>query len=126
MRRRGEASAQVKKAFVIGAAIALAVVPIPRPTVERWYSTRLYPVVQGLLTRFSNLAPIALFDVLIVAVVVWFGWRLAHDTSESRRERRLTARHGWLRLFLRLAVRFLTTAAALYVAFLITWGFNYR
>lgn len=97
-------------------ALALAWSPIPPRLVERDYSLGIYRVIQPVMTSFSNLVPIALFDLaLAVILAVWVG-RAAIDLV------RLGARKGAGRILLRTGV----WVAAVYVAFLCTWGFNYR
>ncbi|HKT80826.1 MAG TPA: DUF3810 domain-containing protein [Vicinamibacterales bacterium] len=103
---------------VIAAAAALALVPIPPQTMER-YSQTFYPWIQTVLTGLSNLAPFALFDVLLVGVLVWWLWRLGFDVATRRRG-------GWLRVTGRMVVRTAACAALMYIVFLVTWGFNYR
>jgi hypothetical protein len=108
-----------RRAALIVAAIGLGIAPLPRPLVERWYSNGVYPALQPVLTSTSNLVPVALFDVLLVAVVAWCGWRLAGAV-------RTRGRLGWARASLGAVVHVLTSAAALYLVFLGTWGLNYR
>ena len=99
--------------LAIIAAAALAVVPLPAPAVEQWYSRGAYPPLQALLTGASNRMPVALLDLaaaglLVVAVVrLWraAGWR---------------ARLRWL------ASRLVLASAIVYLLFLATWGLNYR
>jgi len=103
---------------VVAGAIGLALVPLPRSFVERWYANGFYPLTQPLITGLSNAVPIALFDVLLIAALVWYVWRFAAD---------LTARSSrWPGLVLRAIGRLLTAGAALYLAFLVCWGLNYR
>jgi hypothetical protein len=105
------------RAGVILAAAATAVVPLPPLWVERTYSTSLYRAVQPLLTTASNVVPFAVFDVLIgAAVCAWIG-AAALDLARHRPWRRCAGR-----LLLRTAV----LTAAFYLAFLLTWGLNYR
>ena len=111
------------RAALIAAAIGLALAPLPPSAVERWYSSGLYPVLQSLLTHASNLTPIALFDVLLAAVIAWHAWRLIRDMS---RHRARPLAHTRSSVLFRLAVRLVTSGAALYLAFLIIWGLNYR
>lgn len=99
--------------LVMAAAVAL-VVPAPAALVERAYSTGIYPVVQRGLTALSNLVPFALFDLLLIAVAVWWSLRLVFDLLRGRR------------LLLRLLARTVVAAAAIYLAFLALWGLNYR
>jgi hypothetical protein len=94
-----------------------AVTPIPATVVERVYSTGAYPIFQRTLTPISNQAPFALIDLLITGGVVWFVFlalavRRLFRRGETRRVQRVMA----------CAV---LPAAALYLAFLAFWGFNY-
>ena len=104
-------------ALILGAAVA-AVVPLPPALVERVYSAGVYPVFQRAVTSFSNLVPFALIDFLLVSAVPWLVfvaagvWRLF--------------RPGRDRGLRRLAVSIALPAAALYLGFLVLWGFNYR
>jgi hypothetical protein len=104
---------------LVAAAVAAAVLPLPRAAVERIYSTGAYPILQRSITALSNRAPFALIDVLLLsALVAW----LAATAIDIRRVLRLgPARAAW-----RLAVRTVVPAAALYLGFLALWGFNYR
>lgn len=102
---------------MIALALAAAVVPFPRTFIERAYSSGVYSRLQPVVTAISNQVPFALFDLLAVAVVL--GWLriVMKDVRGSRilRQRLLVA-----------AVRSGAWAAALYLAFLVMWGFNYR
>ncbi len=94
------------------AAIAAFLLPIPRSFIERWYSAGFYLHVQHLLTRASNLVPFALFDVLIVATIAAWAMLAFRDMR----------RKSWQGI----AWRTIAWAAALYLAFLLLWGLNYR
>ena len=107
------------RAALIIVALLAAVLPFPASGVEALYSKRLFPVIQGLTTRVSNLVPFALFDLFILAVVVW--WLV-----QVIRELRAHAQIGWVRAVGRVIARTATIAAVAYLAFLVTWGFNYR
>jgi uncharacterized protein DUF3810 len=107
------------RAALIIVALLAAVLPFPASGVEALYSKRLFPVIQGLTTRVSNLVPFALFDLFILAVVVW--WLV-----QVIRELRAHAQIGWVRAGGRVIARTATIAAVAYLAFLVTWGFNYR
>ncbi len=99
------------------AAVALAIVPLPPRAVERWYSTGIYPELQGSLTAVSNNVPFALFDVLLAGVVAWLLWRLL-DVGRQR--------GSWVGVVARLAVSAAAAGALLYLGFLMAWGLNYR
>ena len=103
---------------LILAAGAAAVVPLPPAFVERVYSTGVYPVLQRALTSFSNRVPIALIDALLVAAVAWLVFLAAGVGRLFRPGRDRGVRQ--------LAGRVVLPAAALYLAFLFLWGFNYR
>ena len=104
------------RAGVIAAAVALALVPVSEDVVEQLYSAGVYPWIQAGLTSASNLVPVALLDVLIVAVLLWTAAGLWRDTRRRR----------WSAALPAVGLRAATVAAALYVAFLLTWGLNYR
>ena len=102
-------------ALVVFAVLA-AVVPIAPSTVERRYSSGVYPRMQASITRATNYVPIAIIDiagaVLIAGLLSLF----------IRRARSV----GVLRAVLRTAVTVVSCAAALYLLFVALWGLNYR
>lgn len=94
-------------------AVALALVPLPAATVERWYSRGVYPPLQDALTGASNLVPVALLDLAAAALIVvgLVGlWRAA----------------GWRARLRWLLTRLVVTAAIVYILFVALWGLNYR
>lgn len=101
-------------AFAI-AAVA-AVLPLPAEAIERWYSRGLFPAMQRVLTPISNAVPFALFDVL------WIGALAAAAIVVYRRVRA----GGWRKGAIRAAGALLCGAVAIYLAFLLMWGLNYR
>jgi hypothetical protein len=101
------------------AALAAAFVPIPARTIEAIYSDRLFPIYQIVATSISNRVSFALFDVLVLGVVVCWFLLTVGDILLARRA-------GWLQAVLRIVLRTATIAAVAYLAFLLTWGFNYR
>jgi hypothetical protein len=107
------------EAVVVAVAALAAAVPIPPALVERWYSTRVYPVVQHALTPLSNLLPFAWLDILIVAGVATLVLALMRSGRAAWRARRPA-------LFLASVGHVVASAAALYLAFLLLWGLNYR
>jgi hypothetical protein len=104
---------------VISLAGAAAVLPVSPHAVERLYANGLYAAFQPMVTSTSNLAPFALFDVLmLLSLTVWTGLA-ARDLARVRRV-------GWWRTAGRVSLRTLVWAAAAYLVFLVLWGFNYR
>ena len=130
------------RVILVSLAVLLALAPIPPRWVETLYSGFFYPPLQEVLTTLSNLAPFALFDVLLAGFVAWWIWRLWRDISSgrdtpkarpSRPRRGAPAKRGktagkrnWWRIAGRVGVRTATAAAAAYLVFLTTWGFQYR
>jgi hypothetical protein len=96
-------------------AIVAAVVPLPPDAVERWYSHGLFPPLQRVLTTISNLVPFAIFDVL------WIGAIAASAILVYR-----SRVHGWLRGLGHVLLVLAGGAVAVYLAFLVAWGLNYR
>src|SRR5262245_40597586 len=100
------------RVILVLAAIASAVMPLPASFVDRWYSPGTYTLLQPVVTRTSNLVPIALLDVAVVIVVsalIFLAWR---DV----------ARRGWRLGSRRVAWRLAIWVASTYLAFLIAWG----
>ena len=105
------------RSALVGAAIAAAIVPLPPSIVERVYSAHVYTGVQPLLTSFSNLAPFALFDLLVATVAMSWIALVVHDFVRVKGRLRAVALIVW---------RAIVWSAALYLAFLSIWGLNYR
>ena len=86
--------------------------------VERYYSNGVYLRLQPALTWLSNLAPVALFDVLLVAtVIIWIGLVVLD---------RFWRRRAWTMVGVRMLWRTVVLAAAVLLGFLAVWGLNYR
>ncbi len=115
----GSAEHAVIKLLVVGLALAAAVAPIPPTTVERWFSTGLYPAIQRHLTPLSSSLPFAVLDLLAVVGCLAVIVAVVRAVSAVRRTRRV-----WpaVRLLGDLAF----VAALVYLGFLALWGFNYR
>jgi Protein of unknown function (DUF3810) len=102
------------KIAVISVAVLVAMVPFPKPFVERFYSTFLYIHLQRVITGGSNLVAFSLFDALIVGIIAAWLWALIADIR------------GRKRVIARVLVRSVVWASVLYIAFVCLWGFNYR
>jgi hypothetical protein len=113
----------MRRALKIGlvlAAAGLAATPLPRASVEQWYTQGLYAVMQPRLTSVSNMAPVALLDILVVAVTfgvlsLWIA-----------RLRGFRQRSGKMSVLAGLTLDTAIVAAVLYVWFLAAWGLNYQ
>jgi hypothetical protein len=102
---------------VVAAAAAAALVPLPSSMVERAYSGGLYLAMQPLVTGLSNRAPFAMFDVMVVAVIgAWIGY-VVRDARQPG---------GWRLKAIAIGSRTVAWGAAVYLLFLLMWGFNYR
>lgn len=112
-----KASLVIRVALVL-AVIAVALAPPAAASVERWYAKSLYPILQSNLTALSNHAPIALFDVAIIAfaliaIAIWI-WSI-----------RLARKKQAMRSLARGVAATLTLFAVIYLWFLGSWGLNY-
>ena len=106
-------------AIPVFVALAAALIPVPPTAVEHWFSTGVYPRIQGLLTPFSNAIPVALFDVLVTAAVIAVGVALYRGVMRAVETRSPAP-------VLRSAAGILVAAALVYLWFLGVWGLNYR
>jgi hypothetical protein len=104
------------RAVLVVAALATALMPLDPVKVERWYSTALYPRVQGLITPVTNRVPFALLDIAAVLCLIGLAILVV------RRLKTLTVR----RALLRTVGSLVSSAAVLYLLFLALWGLNYR
>ena len=102
---------------LIVVAVLAAALPVARPAVESYYSSRAFPILQHRLTDLSNQVPFALLDLLLVGAALWWVGMIVVD---------LAGRRTFPRVFLRLVLRTLTMAAFIYLWFALVWGFNYR
>lgn len=109
----------VTKIILVVVALVLFLLPLPASLIERAYSNGLYSFLQTLLTPVANLAPFAVVDVLLVTLIIGLpAWWIIRIRRAGRGRR-------W-RAAGRMAFNTLALAAALYITFLILWGFNYE
>jgi len=99
-------------------AVVLLVLPVPQDTVERFYSRGVYLLWQPWITRVSNLAPFALLDAFILALVVLAVWRVTRLAKIFRASPSVALWKGCRRL--------IRAAGILGTLFFVLWGFNYR
>jgi hypothetical protein len=112
-------SATAAELATVSTAVVLALAPIPSLWVESWYSTAAYPRIERALTPISNLIPFAILDVLLLVVVPTTVITLFTAVQGLWRTRTIGP-------FARTVLHLVTTAAAIYLAFLGLWGLNYR
>jgi hypothetical protein len=102
--------------LLIVVTLAVAAIPLPSRLVEAWYSRRLYPALQAVVTAFSNSVPIALLDiaVLVLAALLAIGfWRRVRVGGMSR-------------ALISSVMTVVTITAAVVLLFFAFWGLNYR
>lgn len=99
-------------AAAAAAAAGLWLAPLPPAMVERWYSRGAYPPWQRLATAVSNVAPFALFDLLVVAAAVFVVVTVVRGRRPGLRGRA--------------AARLVLAASLAAVWFQAAWGLNYR
>ncbi len=102
--------------LLVASALALALVPLPERWIERVYSLGVYPAIQSRLTPLTNLVPVAVFDVSIAILIAWFVWQFVRRWRNA----------GFARAIAPTLGAALIAAAAIYLVFLLLWGFNYR
>jgi hypothetical protein len=98
------------------AALCVAFAPLPADVVERWYSNGFYARLQSIVTPLTNLVPLALLDIAVLVLVAAGAWRLFTRWR----------RHGVRSACGRAAVDLVSSAALLYIVFVLMWGLNYR
>lgn len=96
----------------------LMLAPVPAPYVERHYTNGLYAAVQPGITALSNAVPFAVLDLLLAAAVILTPVVLVRAWRQAGR--------GMPRRLFSVAWRATVCAASIYLAFLGTWGLNYR
>ena len=101
---------------LVACAITLAVIPLPKYWIERVYSLGLYPFIQSRLTPLTNLVPVALLDVAAALLIAWVVWLFVRRLQQL----------GIARAIVSTFASLLVAAAAVYLVFLVMWGFNYR
>ena len=110
---------RVFQTLIILCALAAAFVPLDSGWIEHAYSTAVYPNIQSVVTRVSNLVPFAFFDVLTVLAVVVLIASGAVAIANARALRSFRPIGAFV-------LSTITAAAVVYLLFLAIWGLNYR
>lgn len=98
-------------------ALALWLAPASPRAVEHAFSEGVYPRWQSLVTRVSNLVPVAGLDLLTAAAATTLAWALIRGTrGRASRSRRV----------LDAGLASAAAAGVLAIWFLLSWGLNYR
>ncbi len=109
----------LESAIVLAAlAIATGIVAPSRATVERVYSTGVYPVVDRSVRALTDRIPFALGDGLFVALLAAFAGGLAVALARTAATRKPAP-------LLAFGRRLLVCLALVYLWFLGSWGWNY-
>lgn len=101
---------------VVGLALALALVPLPKWWVEQWYSRGFYARFQPVASSVSGIVPIALLDVAALAVLAALVWWTVRQFRSA----------GFLPAMRRVLAGWLVVVSLVYLWFLGAWGMNYR
>jgi hypothetical protein len=101
------------------AAAAVVLVPVPAWFVEEYYSRGVYPWLQLATTSVSNLVPIAVLDVMIVAAAALLVFRIVQFAWAAMNR-------GVLDAVWEVARRTLRAVAVLVLVFFVAWGCHYR
>jgi len=100
-------------------ALVVAFSPVPPWAVDQFYAREMYPWLQTWLTTATNLLPIAVLDVLLIALLALGGIRAGRLW--------MTARNwGAIAAVWELVRRVIRMAALVTLMFLWTWGCHYR
>jgi len=103
---------------VAAVAAVVALAPVSSAGIDRWFWAGVYPPLQRVVTRITNLVPLALFDLLLAGtalVVLVSIARLVRAASRRKPATMLVA-----------AGHLVLCASFLYLWFAGLWGLNYR
>ncbi|PYR91252.1 MAG: hypothetical protein DMF84_18290 [Acidobacteria bacterium] len=102
--------------FVILAAMAAALLPVPAWWIERWYSEGVYSRLQRSVTAASNAIDWSLFDLVCLLGVTAGLFAIVRSVQRA----------GWIRGSARAIWRVAMLGSIVYLTFLAMWGLNYR
>jgi hypothetical protein len=100
----------------VALALAVALLPLPARWIEHWYSRGFYLRLQPIVSRATDVSPVALLDLAVLALVCVF-------VSLGVRSYKKTGFTGMLRL---VGTRLVVGASIAYLWFMAAWGMNYR
>lgn len=104
--------------LTIAVAAALAAAPLPEQLVERYYAAWFYPALQARLTSWANDTGVALFDFILVFLILALVLLLWRTVAQAIKRRSIgTLGRGLLAVT--------TLIAVVYVWFAVVWGLNY-
>lgn len=109
------------RASVLVVSAAVAVAPWPWAWVDRWWASRWYVTVQRVATPLFARLPWPAVDVLLGALIAWWGLQAVRDLRRTRADG-----VGLGRAVRAVALRTVVTTAVLHVTFLGLWGLHYR
>src|SRR5688572_2685472 len=110
---------RVGQALIIACALAAAFAPVSSETIERVYSTTVYPKIQAAVTPASNAVSFAVFDVITVVAAIAIVVSAILAVARARAIRSIRPVGAWL-------IALSTAGAVAYLMFLGLWGLNYR
>ena len=93
--------------------------PLPAWVVEDFYSRDMYPWLQGAVTGATNTLPLAVLDVILIAVAFAVLFRI-------RRLFYVLRQRGVMDALWEATRRIVRAACVFAVLFYWAWGFNYR
>jgi hypothetical protein len=119
------AAIRQKLSFRIAAKIAVVVLSLlftvfqlPASFVERFYANGFYVRLQSFFTPVTNLLPFAIYDLLILTVILGLpGWWIVRIVKAGKGKR--------LRCTATLFINTLVLTAIIFLIFQLLWGFNY-
>jgi hypothetical protein len=106
------------RVLAIAVAVVLAIAPLPANVVERYYAGWFYPALQAALTSWSNETGIAIFDFIVLFLIVSLVVVLWRALSRAARQRSVA-------VMLRGVLTLITVLAVVYLWFEAAWGLNY-
>ncbi len=104
--------------LTIGLAATLLVAPLPASFIERYYADWFYPALQARLTSWSNQTGVALFDFILVFLIVVVAVQVCRSIAAAVRQRSVVR-------LLRGLLATIAMLASVYLWFAGAWGLNY-